>query len=206
MANSMTPALRSAAWAGGFRVHVRFSDGVEAVVDLASCLNGPVFAPLRDPRRFGELRIDGSGSTIEWPHGADIAPETLYEYALQAAAAVTSAGPAASGSPAGEAGAGPQRPEAESPGGEGCVPEISRFFGIVIRMFFNDHAPPHFHADYAEHRASFDIATGRVLTGALPPRALRLVAEWLDLHRAELLDDWQRAAAGQALRRIAPLD
>ena len=86
------------------------------------------------------------------------------------------------------------------------MPEISRFLGIVIRMHFNDHAPPHFHACYGSSEARIEIATGRMLSCSLPPRARRLVLEWLELHRAELAVNWQLAAARKALKRIDPLE
>lgn len=85
------------------------------------------------------------------------------------------------------------------------MPEISRFFGIVIRMYHKEHAPPHFHADYGEFGAQIDIRTLAVLEGRLPPRALGLVAEWAALHRSELTEAWKRAQAGQDPGRIKPL-
>jgi hypothetical protein len=85
------------------------------------------------------------------------------------------------------------------------MPEISRFLGIVIGMFYSEHGVPHFHAVYGEHEVSVEIESGRV-HGHFPPRALGLVLEWSRLHRQELLDDWERARAGQPLRRIAPLE
>jgi hypothetical protein len=84
------------------------------------------------------------------------------------------------------------------------VPEISRFFGIVIKLFFQDHNPPHFHAEYGEQAALIDIRTLTVFSGRLPPRVLGLVIEWATLHRQELLDDWERARAQEALLRIPP--
>ncbi|MDA2931116.1 DUF4160 domain-containing protein [Acidobacteria bacterium AH-259-O06] len=66
------------------------------------------------------------------------------------------------------------------------MPEISRFYGIVIKMFFDDHEPPHFHAQYAEHEAVVSIETMALIGGTLPPRALGLVAEWAALHQEEL--------------------
>jgi hypothetical protein len=86
------------------------------------------------------------------------------------------------------------------------VPEISRFFGIVIKMFFSDHAPPNFHAEYGEHEALVTIETLEVLRGELPRRALALVLEWATAHRNELRVDWNRARSGQTLERIAPLE
>ncbi len=86
------------------------------------------------------------------------------------------------------------------------MPEISRFFGIVIRMFYNDHPVPHFHAEYAEHKARYEIATLTVLTGALPRRAHALVLEWAALHRAELQADWDLARERRPLTAVAPLE
>ena len=85
------------------------------------------------------------------------------------------------------------------------MPEISRFYGIIIRMYFNDHNPPHFHAVYGGREAVIDINTLAVIAGRLPPRAMGLVVEWASLHREELLADWQRARASEPLERIAPL-
>ncbi len=86
------------------------------------------------------------------------------------------------------------------------MPEISRFFGIVIRMFYDDHAPPHFHARYAQHQAVISIAELTVLKGGLPPRALGLVMEWASQHRLELAEDWALAADQAPLKAIAPLE
>jgi hypothetical protein len=85
------------------------------------------------------------------------------------------------------------------------VPRISEFYGIVITMFWADHPPPHFHALYSGRQATFDIRTGRILTGSLPRRARRLVAEWVTLHRPELLDNWERARRDAPLLPIEPL-
>ena len=70
------------------------------------------------------------------------------------------------------------------------MPEISRFYGIVIRMYANDHPPPHFHAEYGDVSAQIDIRTGQVLEGTLPTRGLRLVLEWVEVHRQELLENF----------------
>lgn len=86
------------------------------------------------------------------------------------------------------------------------MPEISRFFGIIVAMFYDDHAPPHFHARYGEHRAILAIESLAVLAGELPPRALGLVTEWAAAHRAELEEDWRRARAREALEPIPPLE
>jgi hypothetical protein len=86
------------------------------------------------------------------------------------------------------------------------VPEISRFFGLVIKMFYNDHLPAHFHAEYGEHEALIEIDTLAVYRGDLPRRALALVLEWAAVHRAELKRDWDLARIGRSPERIAPLD
>ena len=86
-----------------------------------------------------------------------------------------------------------------------ALPTISRFYGIVIAMYFGDHPPPHFHARYAGQKARIDIASGEPIDSQLPPRALRLIREWSDLHRDELKADWRRAEAELPLEPIAPL-
>jgi len=86
------------------------------------------------------------------------------------------------------------------------MPEISRFFGIVVAMFYSDHAPPHFHVRYAEYRGVIAIDPPALVAGRLPPRALGLVMEWASLHREELLEDWERARAEQPLVPVPPLE
>lgn len=86
------------------------------------------------------------------------------------------------------------------------MPRISEFFGIVISMYYNDHAPPHFHATYAEHRAEVDIETFAIGHGALPRRALALVLEWAALHRDDLRANWEAARRGDPLSHIEPLE
>lgn len=86
------------------------------------------------------------------------------------------------------------------------MPTISRFYGILIRMFFDEHAPPHFHAEYGEFAAEIAIETLQILAGELPRRALALVLEWAALHRAELLEDWDLCRQHQQPKKIQPLD
>lgn len=86
------------------------------------------------------------------------------------------------------------------------MPEVSRFFGIVITMYYNDHEPPHFHARYGDQTALIAIDTFNVLAGGLPSRALGLVLEWASSHRGELLEDWKRARSQQPLQPIQPLE
>lgn len=86
------------------------------------------------------------------------------------------------------------------------MPRISEFYGILIYMYYQDHAPSHFHAIYAEHEAEIEIATGEVLRGSLPRRARRMVQEWAEAHRLELEADWERARSGAPLNQIEPLE
>ena len=85
------------------------------------------------------------------------------------------------------------------------MPRISEFYGIVITMFWNEHPPPHFHAIYGEHDAQILIATGEIMEGSLPRRALRLVREWTELHRDELMENWNKARNDQLPDTIDPL-
>ncbi len=85
------------------------------------------------------------------------------------------------------------------------MPEISRFFGIVIKMFFEDHNPPHFHAYYGEHEALINICTLTTFAGSVPPRALGLVIEWAVPHRTELMENWNLSMTHQPLLKIDPL-
>jgi hypothetical protein len=86
------------------------------------------------------------------------------------------------------------------------MPEVSRFFGIVVAIYFNDHEPAHFHAKYAEHRARILIAAGEVIGGSLPRRVLSLVDEWRVLHVVELEQVWARIHAREPFERIEPLE
>jgi len=86
------------------------------------------------------------------------------------------------------------------------VPTISMFFGILIRMYFNDHPPPHFHARYNEDEAVIAIESLRVLEGSLPKRALSLVQEWAGVHKAELAADWELCQSKQQPLKIDPLE
>jgi hypothetical protein len=85
------------------------------------------------------------------------------------------------------------------------MPEISRFFGIVIKMYFQDHNPPHFHAEYGEERAEYDIRTLSRIAGELSKRAHAMVLEWAAEHRDELLADWELARKPEQLKPIKPL-
>jgi hypothetical protein len=86
------------------------------------------------------------------------------------------------------------------------MPEISRFYGIIIAMFYEDHNPPHFQARYSGDQAVIKIDDFTVLEGFLPPRALGLVVEWAARHRVELIENWESLVNNQPPRKIAPLD
>ena len=86
------------------------------------------------------------------------------------------------------------------------MPIISTFFGIVIRMFYQDHEPAHFHAEHQRQQAKFDLH-GKLIVGNIRSKtALRLIEQWAGLHRADLEANWARMKAGRALERIAPLE
>jgi hypothetical protein len=86
------------------------------------------------------------------------------------------------------------------------MPEISRFFGMVIAMYYNDHAPPHFHVRYGEQKAVVGIDPLAVLAGGLSPRARALVLEWAAQYQAELLADWELARQQAPLNKVDPLE
>ena len=85
------------------------------------------------------------------------------------------------------------------------MPQISYFLGVIIRMFYRDHNPPHFHAEYADFEGIIDIEKNEIIGGELPPRVLVLVKEWSAIHKAELMDNWERARQQESLKDIAPL-
>ena len=85
------------------------------------------------------------------------------------------------------------------------MPQISFFLGIIIRMFYKDHNPPHFHAVYAEYEGLVDIKKLELIGGSLPPRVLGLVIEWTALLQQELLNNWDKARDQMPLDQIAPL-
>ena len=85
------------------------------------------------------------------------------------------------------------------------MPEISRFYGIIITMFFDDHNPPHFHARYGKEKVAIEIHSLRILEGHIPPRALGIVIEWASQHKDELLSNWELAKSNQHPKKIKPL-
>ena len=86
------------------------------------------------------------------------------------------------------------------------MPEISRFFGIIIAMYYDDHEPPHFHVRYGEDKAIISIDTLSILQGRLSPRAIGLVTEWAARHQHELREDWNLARQQAPLKKIQPLE
>ena len=173
------------------REHVlwfRYSDGVEGEVDLGDDLKGPMLEPLRDVGEFARARIEQGH--LAWPTGADWSPESLRE---RLGAAYECEPHSIDDAPV-------------DPGAQiSDVPEICRFYGIVIRMLVNDHATPHFHAIYGEHEVSVTIKGGAV-SGHLPPHARRMVLEWRSQHERELMANWDLLRGGQSPREIAPLE
>ena len=85
------------------------------------------------------------------------------------------------------------------------MPQISYFLGVIIRMFYRDHNPPHFHAVYADFEGIIDIEKNEIIGGELPPRVLGIVTEWSAIHKAELMDNGERARQQESLKEIAPL-
>ena len=85
------------------------------------------------------------------------------------------------------------------------MPQISYFLGVIIRMFYRDHNPPHFHAVYGDYEALIDIQKNEMISGALPPRVLGLVVEWAALHQQELMENWERSKNREELLKIEPL-
>jgi hypothetical protein len=85
------------------------------------------------------------------------------------------------------------------------MPEISRFYGLIIYMNFKDHAPPHFHVWYGNYKAIVTIIDG-IVKGEMPQRALKMIFEWLEIHQSDLLKDWELAQKGEELMKIEPLN
>jgi hypothetical protein len=85
------------------------------------------------------------------------------------------------------------------------MPEISRFLGIIVFMLYDDHCPPHFHAEYGEYKISVEIQSG-IVQGCFPKRALRAVMEWYEINQNRLLEDWKLAEKHESLKKIPPLE
>lgn len=85
------------------------------------------------------------------------------------------------------------------------MPEISLFYGIRITMYYTDHNPPHFHVEYAGQKAMVEILNGYIMRGSLPNKQVKLVLAWCEIHRDELMQNWELAKQNQTLNRINPL-
>lgn len=187
--------VTSVRYAGDYVLRLQFSDGFEGLADLAAYTDRPAFRTLRDVRVFARARLQ-EHYTVAWPGNIDVAPEFLYEITAPLVGGGVKIRNLAHDSH-----------DAESERAAQCdrMPEISRFFGIVIRMFYNEHTPPHFHARHGRHVMTVDIRNGAITTHRFPKRALRLVLEWHELHRRELLGNWERMRRDEAPLPIAPL-
>jgi len=165
---------------------LRFSDRSQGTVDLRDQLP-PAFPELAGEAYFARVRVTRTG--LEWPNGFDCDAEWL-------ASRVASSGsdPRESGDEWATLRAHARR-----------MPEISRFFGMVIHMLYNDHAPPHFHAAYGEFEISIEI-DGDGVKGSMPRNGLAMLLEWRDQHREELLVNWRRMREGESPLPILPLE
>jgi phosphomannomutase len=189
-------------------VWLRFRDGRAGEIDLEPELRGPMFEPLKAPEAFREFFVHPDFATLAWPNDADIAPEFLHSNVRLAdpptpggseyGESPTSDEPGADLRRSSRASLLRRRPHADS------MPEISRFFGIVIAMYYDEHGRPHFHARSGGHEISVEI-DGLVVRGEFSGPGLRLVLDWAELHRAELLENWDRARRGLPLIPIEPL-
>jgi hypothetical protein len=178
------PRVSAARYVRDHVVWLRFDDGLEGELDLGDGLRGALMEPLRDTAMFAQLSVEYG--TITWPNGADWDPDTLHDR-LRASKGLAVH---SSDDVHGEHAAIVSR-----------MPEISRFYGVVIRMLANDHAPPHFHAEYGEYAVAVTIRDA----GRFPGRALRLVLEWRELHQDQLLANWDRLRRSEPPQPIEPL-
>lgn len=181
------PRVLEARALGGHAVWLRFADRIEGIVDLSDAINASQLRALRDEHTFAQLAVDFG--TLVWPGGIDWAPESLHALLVAANGAHLQS---------------IDHTFREDGAQIAAMPEISRFFGIVIRMLYNEHEPPHFHAYYGEYEVSVEIRTGDV-TGRFSKRALRMVLEWQELHQDELLSNWGRLRNGLTPLDIVPL-
>lgn len=174
----------------GYRLWLRYSDGTSGEVDLSDLAGQGVFSAWDDRAFFKTVRLDGHGGIV-WSEELDLCGDALY---------LRLCGLQGEGSrPKLDGGSAGSVPKGYS------MPELCRFYGIVIQMFHSDHGPPHFHARYGGSSASFDIETLGLLRGQMPPRARSLVIEWASLHQDALLDAWHRSARKDPPGKIPPL-
>ena len=181
----------------GYRIWLRYADGVEGEVNLSHLVGKGVFAAWRHPDFFAGVHI-AAGDGIAWSEELDLCPDALY---LQITGkSPEDIWPALKEQPEGLDRASCKDRTVTS------IPEVSRFYGIVIRIHTEDHTPPHVHARYGEAEAAIGIRRFEVLHGRLPPTALGLVVEWMARHQDKLLAAWERAQRDGTSVKIAPLD
>ena len=183
-----TPRVTAVRHLQSHTLWIAFDDDVAGTIDLSNHLIGPALEPLRDVALFARVRL--GAETIEWPDGVDWSPEALHQGVL-----------AANGLQPAE---NDDDPVARAAHGTD-VPAISRFYGIVITMFYSDHARPNFHARLGGESIAIEI-DGDGLRGSFPPNRLPLLFEWRDRHRAELRENWRRIRNGESPLPIAPRD
>lgn len=175
----------------GHRLWLRYSDGTSGEVDLSDLAGKGVFRPWHDPTFFEAVRLDGHGG-IEWGEHLGLCGDALY-LRLRGL-------PEGGHSPKLAGGLNTDASKGNS------MPELCRFYGIVIQMFCSSHGPPRLQARYGSAEASLDIDTLGLLRGELPPRALSLVIEWASLHQDALWDAWHRWEHHEHPGKIAPLE
>jgi Domain of unknown function (DUF4160)/Protein of unknown function (DUF2442) len=162
-------------------LHVRYDNGITGTFLLSRLYPLRPYRRLLDPEYRAQARLEGT--VVCWPRGEDINPYYLYEQVTNPTDDDTI-------------------PQEES------MPVISAFLGIIIRMFYYDdkrHHLPHFHAEYAEHKASYSIEDGKLLSGSIPPAKQKLIDAWLEIHREELLANWKLCKEGSEPFRIKGL-
>jgi len=188
-------------------VWLRFRDGRSGEIDLEPELRGPVFEPLKTPEIFRQFFVHPEFATLAWPNEADIAPEFLHANVRLVDPPISN-GPEYGESPTFESSASVLRDRGRAsvlrPQPPAAMPEISRFFGIVVTMYYDEHGRPHFHARMGDDEVSVEIENLKV-RGEFPGTGLRLVLDWAELHRAELLENWDRARRGLPLVPVEPL-
>lgn len=193
----------------GHRIWLRYADGVEGEVDLSHLAGKGVFTVWNDRRFFERVHIS-EWRSIAWSDEIELCPDALYTEITGKTPEEIMPGLRGATTPSATArsGATVPAPQESTPrlGGATDNAEVSRFYGIVVRIDFREHKPPHFHARYAEAEAAIGIRDLTLLEGELPRRACGLVLEWAAEHRDELFKAWVRARHGEAPGKIAPLD
>ncbi len=186
-------SIEKARAAGGHTIAICDEAGRYALADLSACMNGRL-APCADPAVFSTLKA--ALGTIVWPGGFDIDPDNVFAAIIpntdeQARVTFDQKEDTTMLHPM-----------------EYHMPIVSVFFDLIISMFYDErqHNTPHIHVRYAEHNASVNITTGDVIIGSLPRPRLRLVEAWIELHRDELLANWELMKAGLAPERVKPLE